>query len=136
MSTTTGRVPLLEPETGRFPDKYTPQGALDAAVAAEGARDDAEGFAQDAQNAAASIAKGQPNGVGSLDASGKQPEAQVPERLSTSQLSSTFVAVRTSDGKALPAGTIVVITLDKTLAQVTATPVADIADITFQQTGA
>lgn len=46
-------------------------------------------------------------------------------------LTSTFVAVRTSDGKALPAGTIVVITLDKTLAQVTATPVADIADITF-----
>lgn len=50
-------------------------------------------------------------------------------------LKSTFVAVRTSDGKALPAGTIVVITLDKTLAQVTADPVADIADITFQ-TGA
>lgn len=47
----------------------------------------------------------------------------------------TFVAVRTSDGKALPPGTIVVITLDKTLAQVTANPVADIADITFQ-TGA
>lgn len=47
----------------------------------------------------------------------------------------TFVAVRTSDGKALPAGTIVVITLDKTLAQITASPVADIADITFQ-TGA
>lgn len=47
----------------------------------------------------------------------------------------TFVAVRTSDGKALPPGTIVVITLDKTLAQVTPNPVADIADITFQ-TGA
>jgi len=52
-------------------------------------------------------------------------------RLSEEELNAMFVAVRTSDGKALPPGTIVVITLDKTLAQVTANPVADIADITF-----
>lgn len=42
-----------------------------------------------------------------------------------------FVTVRTSDGQPVPAGTVVLITLDKTLAQVTASPVADIADITF-----
>lgn len=93
MSTSTGRVPLLDPETDRFPDKYTPQGALDAVTAAEGARDDAEGFAADAQASAASIAKGQPNGVGSLDASGKQPESQVPARLSSQALTDMVAAM-------------------------------------------
>ena len=43
-----------------------------------------------------------------------------------------YVTVRTSDGQTLPTGTIVVITIDKTLAQVTTTPVAGIADITFE----
>lgn len=47
-------------------------------------------------------------------------------------LNGTFVAVRTSDGFTLPPDTIVVITIDKTLAEVTATPIADIADITFE----
>ena len=51
----------------------------------------------------------------------------------SSELTATFVAVRTSDGHTLPPSTIVVITLDKTLAEVTATPVADIADITFEE---
>jgi len=68
--------------------------------------------------------------TGLLDA-----HAELDGRLSEEELNATFVAVRTSDSKALPPGTIVVITLDKTLAQVTANPVADIADITFQ-TGA
>ena len=54
-------------------------------------------------------------------------------RLSPDQLSATFVAVRTSDGQPLAPGTIVVITIDKTLAEITATPVADIADITFEE---
>lgn len=49
------------------------------------------------------------------------------------ELSAAFVAVRTSDGHTLPPSTIVVITLDKTLAQITASPVADIADITFEE---
>lgn len=49
------------------------------------------------------------------------------------ELSAAFVAVRTSDGHVLPPSTIVVITLDKTLAEVTASPVADIADITFEE---
>jgi predicted phosphoribosyltransferase len=48
-------------------------------------------------------------------------------------LSAAFVTVRTSDGFTLPPATVVVITLDKTLAEVTATPVADIADITFEE---
>lgn len=46
-------------------------------------------------------------------------------------LRAAYVTVQTSDGHQLPAGTVVVVTLDKTLAQVTASPVADIADITF-----
>ena len=49
------------------------------------------------------------------------------------ELSAAFVAVRTSDGHTLPPSTIVVLTLDKTLAEVTASPVADIADITFEE---
>jgi hypothetical protein len=57
----------------------------------------------------------------------------LPSYLQPEQLSATFVAVRTSDGQALAPGTIVVITLDKTLAEITATPVADIADITFEE---
>lgn len=97
-------------------------GAVTARSGAETARDQAQAVA---------ASKGQPDGIGSLDASGKQPEAQVPDRLSASSLTRAFVSVRTSDGQQLPAGTVVVITLDKTLAQVTATPVADIADITF-----
>jgi hypothetical protein len=52
-----------------------------------------------------------------------------------SALRAAYVTVQTSDGQQLPQGTVVVITIDKTLAQVTASPVADIADITFQ-TGA
>ncbi len=58
---------------------------------------------------------------------------ELATRLSPGELSATFVAVRTSDGHTLPPSTIVVITLDKTLAEVTATPVADIADITFEE---
>lgn len=54
-------------------------------------------------------------------------------RLSDANLASTFVAVRTSDGHPLAPGTIVVITLDKTLAEITTTPAADIADITFEE---
>ena len=48
-------------------------------------------------------------------------------------LSATFVAVRTADGQPLAPGTVVVITLDKTLAEITASPVAEIADITFEE---
>jgi hypothetical protein len=61
------------------------------------------------------------------------PMEAIPNYLHPEQLSATFVAVRTSDGHPLAPGTIVVITLDKTLAQITSSPVADIADITFQE---
>lgn len=61
------------------------------------------------------------------------PDENLPDRLQEAALASTFVAVRTSDGHPLAPGTIVVITLDKTLAEITATPVADIADITFEE---
>jgi len=66
----------------------------------------------------------------------KLPARALAAIAASAELSRAFVAVRTADGKTLPAGTIVVITLDKTLAQVTASPVADIADISFQQKGA
>lgn len=156
--TTARRVPVLG-DNGRFDDEYTPQAVLDAVTQADGARAaavTAKGKAEEAQAKAEqkakeiADAKGQANGVASLDGAAKVPASQMPDgvfapksvqttvesgRLSPEQLSGTFVAVRTSDNKALPAGTIVVITLDKTLAQVTASPVADIADITFQ-TGA
>ena len=61
------------------------------------------------------------------------PDATMEAIADSPELSATFVAVRTSDGHTLPPSTIVVITLDKTLAEVTATPVADIADITFEE---
>lgn len=64
-------VPFLDPVSRRFPDKYTPQAVLDAVGAAEDAQTAAEA-------AAASIAKGQPDGVGSLDADGRQTAAEVP----------------------------------------------------------
>lgn len=70
--------------------------------------------------------------LNNLDTGLLDAHAELDGRLSEEGLNATFVAVRTSDGKTLPPGTIVVITLDKTLAQVTANPVADIADITFQ----
>jgi hypothetical protein len=78
--------------------------------------------------------------MSALDARYPTPEsvAELEEvieegRLSEPELSATFVTVRTSDGHTLPPATVVVITLDKTLAEVTATPVADIADITFEE---
>lgn len=68
------------------------------------------------------------------------PDAIVPntpegrEALAGSpELLSTYVVVRTADGHPLPPSTVVVITLDKTLAEVTATPTADIYDITFEE---
>lgn len=54
-------------------------------------------------------------------------------RLSETELTTNFVHVRTSDGHPLAPSTFVVITLDKTLAQITANPSADIADITFEE---
>lgn len=48
-------------------------------------------------------------------------------------LTASYVVVRTSDGHTLAPGTAVVLTLDKTLAQITSSPVADIADITFEE---
>lgn len=48
-------------------------------------------------------------------------------------LSANVVLVRTSDGQRLPADVAVILTIDKTLAEVTADPVADIADIAFEE---
>ncbi|MCC4249527.1 hypothetical protein [Microbacterium testaceum] len=48
---------------------------------------------QAAEDAAASIAKGKPNGTGSLDADGRQPEAEVPERLTPEALSGAFASI-------------------------------------------
>lgn len=59
--------------------------------------------------------------------------ADLDGRLSDGELGANFVRVRTSDGHPLPPSTVVVITLDKTLAEVTATPTADIYDITFEE---
>ncbi|QOC26030.1 hypothetical protein IC744_06660 [Microbacterium hominis] len=61
------------------------------------------------------------------------PEARVA-LAGSAELSAVFVAVRTSDGHPLPPNTIVVLTLDKTLAQVTAAPAANIANISFEET--
>ncbi|MEO2134591.1 hypothetical protein [Microbacterium sp.] len=49
------------------------------------------------------------------------------------ELLANYVVVRTADGHPLAPSTYVVITLDKTLAEITASPVADIADITFEE---
>ena len=43
------------------------------------------------------------------------------------------VGVRTADGNSLPDGLGVVLTIDKTLAQIIANPVAEVADITFEE---
>lgn len=56
-----------------------------------------------------------------------------PESPVATELSANYVVVRTADGHPLAPSTYVVITLDKTLAQITANPVADIADITFEE---
>jgi len=64
---------------------------------------------------------GTANGVASLDSDGKLPDAQVPDRLSASELSSAFVAVRKHDGTPL-SGKVVVLTLN-----VAETEVDDIA---------
>lgn len=56
-----------------------------------------------------------------------------PASATQAALNAQTVAVRTSDGHTLPPDVWVVLTLDKTLAEVTANPTADIADITFEE---
>ena len=80
-----------------------------------------------------STQKGAASGVAPLDSDSRVPDANLPTRLGAAELSAAFVAVRTSDGHTLPPSTIVVITLDRTLAQVTAVPAAELADITFEE---
>lgn len=57
----------------------------------------------------------------------------IPDGSFRNKVSASFVVVRTSDGFTLPEGTAVVLTLDKTLAEITADPTADIDDITFEE---
>ena len=61
-------------------------------------------------------------------------EAQVDDETIRAKIVHLAVGVRTADGYSLPEGTMVVLTIDKTLAQITADPTADIADITFEET--
>lgn len=98
---TTARVPLLDPETNRFPDQYTPQGALDAVTAAEDARDDAVIAKQAAEQKAQELAaaKGAAGGIASLDGGAKLPEAQVPDRLTAPALSATISAAAARGGR-------------------------------------
>lgn len=72
-----------------------------------------------------------PTALDKIDKGIIDAHAELDGRLSEEELNTTFVAVRTADHQTLPAGTIVLLTLDKTLAQIVANPVADIADITF-----
>jgi hypothetical protein len=90
---------------------------------------------EDAEEAAASVAPGVPGGTAQLDGSGKVPSGQVPVQAIADDpvLTANYVVVRTADGHPLAPDTYVVITLDKTLAEITANPVADIDDITFQE---
>lgn len=88
------RVPTLG-ANGRFPDEYTPQGALDAVTASEAAQGKAEEAQQAAEEKAQELAdaKGSANGVASLDGGAKVPESQLPTRLSAQELSGTFAAL-------------------------------------------
>lgn len=84
--------------------------ALESADVASGFADDArdeallaEGYAQDAADSLASLngQKGAVNGIGSLDGAGKQPESQVPVRLSEASLNATIATqISTPDAAA------------------------------------
>lgn len=81
--------------------------------------------------------RGEAGGIAPLDGGARVPQVNLPVHLTPEALSSEIVhlavGVRTSDGYSLPEGTMVVLTIDKTLAEVTANPVADIDDITFEE---
>lgn len=66
---------------------------------AQEARDEAEGFKEDAQTAAASVQREQASGVAGLTSGGKIYEARIPTRLSDASLATAFVAPR-SEGRA------------------------------------
>jgi hypothetical protein len=90
---------------------------LDAAASASADAAAAETARAQAAAAAGAVAPGVPNGTGTLDASGKQPESQVLDRLKASSLSATYVTFRSKTGEPLTARH-VIITIDTATGEV------------------
>ncbi|MDJ1113254.1 SGNH/GDSL hydrolase family protein [Microbacterium dauci] len=119
-----GGVPLLDPDTRRFPDKYTPQAVLDAVGTVEQAVTDvntAKGEAEQARTeaveAAASVAPGEPGGTAQLDEDGKLSESQTPAHLTPPALEATTEQIV---DERVPGQVAAVIADDPTVAQAAA----------------
>jgi hypothetical protein len=149
-----GALPMVNPATLQPLDPVPPSAqeildqageardaARDHANAASGFAGDAEEYAQQAHvDMASRLEKTQnlgdvpdkPAARGNLGL-GDAATKSVADIAAGPEMTRAFVVVRTSDGHMLPPDTAVILTLDKTLAQITASPVADIDDITFEE---